>query len=89
MDGKTVIVGGAGIYGARETRVVPPKQFPALFGASGTTAYDPVSITNLATGQVEAHKDMTALSGIGVAASGDATVALFKGDWGVGGAPVR
>lgn len=88
-DGRTVIVGGAGIYGTTETRVVPLKQLPLLYGVSSTMAYDPVSMTNIVTGQVETHADMTGLSGVGVVASGEAAVAVFKGDWGVGGAPLK
>lgn len=70
--------------------MVPLKQFPLLFGASSSMAYDPASVTDLASGKVTAHKGgMSSLSGVGVVASGTAAAAVFRGDWGVGGAPAK
>jgi hypothetical protein len=88
-DGKVVIVDGAGIYSTTEATSIPLTQFLTLSGASNTAAYGPNSMVSLAGGEVKAHKDMTSLHGRDFLESGDSAVAIFSGDWGVGGAPVK
>ncbi|WP_226773041.1 hypothetical protein [Arthrobacter sp. ES1] len=88
-DGKTVIVDFAGIYSTTEATSIPLTQSLTLGGASNTAAYGPLSTVSLAGGEVKVHKDMTSLSTRGFLESGDSTVGLFSGDWGVGGAPVK
>lgn len=89
-DGKTVTVGGVGIYGSDTTSFVAlPKTATSIYGAAGTRAFDARSTYSLVTGEASSLKGMDSVNGVATAASSDGNFGVFQGPWGVGGTPVK